>query len=90
MVPRMFGWPRCWPVPTAQRTPIAGDELKMIADQLGHSSVVLTADIWWPITLSRPLTWLASLDERRQVKHPACPGASGERDRGAVDFQRPA
>ena len=63
---------------------LAGDELKTIADQLGHSSVVLTADTY--LELRRQLSSLKSAAEAARLvlkagKRP--PGGGDVRRRGA-------
>jgi integrase len=79
-VSRRFGCTTCG---TGRRRCFAGDELKTIADQLGHSSVVLTADTYLSVAVELGLK--SAADAARLVlragKRP--PGGGAVRRRGA-------
>jgi integrase len=60
---------------------LAGEELKTIADQLGHSSVVLTADTYLSVAVELGLKAAAARLVLRAGKSP--PGGGGVRSRSA-------
>ena len=62
---------------------LAGDELKTIADQLGHSSVVLTADTYLSVTVELGLKSAADAASLVLKAGKRPPGGGGVRRRGA-------
>jgi integrase len=63
---------------------LAGDELKTIADQLGHSSVVLTADTYLSVAVELGLKSAAAAAARLVLKAGKRPPGGGDvRRRGA-------
>jgi hypothetical protein len=62
--------------------PLAGEELKTIADQLGHSSVVLTADTYLSVAIELGLK-AAAAGARLVLKAGRSPPGGGVRRRSS-------